>query len=406
MEFFKRRPKPEMRAQLTEDSFSALLLGERVTAEQAMEIPAFSGCVDFIAKIVAMLPIKLYQEKDGETEEVSQDIRIKLLNDETGDTLDSYQMKYAVVEDYLVHGNGYIYTHWRGNQVESLHYVAAKSVSVTGNCEPVFKRNQFSVNGMLYPEYRFIKLLRRTKDGGTGQGILEENQQVLEVARNSLKFENNTVRNGGNKKGFLKSEKPLSEQAFTQLKNAWKRLHTNEGDSVMVLNSGVDFKESSNTSVEMQLNENKQTNAREICSLFGLSPEIIAGKADDEQYISAFKTAVIPVITALETALNRELLLETEKGSFYFAFDTSELLKGDIEKRFKAYEIALRANFMQLDEVRYKEDLKPLGFNFIRLGLQDVLLNPITNEVYTPNTNATANMNSLQGGEQLVGSKD
>lgn len=36
------------------------------------------------------------------------------------------------------------------------------------------------------------------------------------------------------------------------------------------------------------------------------------------------------------------------------------------------------------------EDLEPLGLNFIKLGLQDVLFNPQTKEVYTLNTNKIA----------------
>lgn len=99
--------------------------------------------------------------------------------------------------------------------------------------------------------------------------------------------------------------------------------------------------------------------------------------------------AVMPVIRAFETALNQGLLLESERHRHYFAFDTTELLKGDILKRYQAYQIGLANNFLQADEVRYKEDLKPLGFNFIRLGLQDVLLDPKTNTIYTPNTNQT-----------------
>ena len=97
----------------------------------------------------------------------------------------------------------------------------------------------------------------------------------------------------------------------------------------------------------------------------------------------------MPVIRAFETALNQGLLLESERHRHYFAFDTTELLKGDILKRYQAYQIGLANNFLQADEVRYKEDLKPLGFNFIRLGLQDVLLDPKTNTIYTPNTNQT-----------------
>ena len=41
---------------------------------------------------------------------------------------------------------------------------------------------------------------------------------------------------------------------------------------------------------------------------------------------------------------------------------------------------------MQIDEIRYKENLPPLGVNFIKLGLQDVLYDPATGSVFTPNT--------------------
>jgi len=48
--------------------------------------------------------------------------------------------------------------------------------------------------------------------------------------------------------------------------------------------------------------------------------------------------------------------------------------------------------------VRFKENLPSLDLPFIKLGLQDVLLNIKTHEIYTPNTNKTAKM----GEEQTV----
>lgn len=42
---------------------------------------------------------------------------------------------------------------------------------------------------------------------------------------------------------------------------------------------------------------------------------------------------------------------------------------------------------MQTDEVRKLEDLEPIGFNFVKLGLGDVLYDPKTKQIYTPNTN-------------------
>ena len=63
-----------------------------------------------------------------------------------------------------------------------------------------------------------------------------------------------------------------------------------------------------------------------------------------------------------------------------------------MKERFDAYKTALDANFMQIDEVRYAEDLEPLGLSWVKLGLQDVLYDPKTKRIYTPNTNKTSTM--------------
>lgn len=65
-----------------------------------MNIPSLAACIGFIANKVAELPIKLYQEDGEETKELKDDDRIKLLNDATGDLLDVYQLKHAVVRDF------------------------------------------------------------------------------------------------------------------------------------------------------------------------------------------------------------------------------------------------------------------------------------------------------------------
>lgn len=65
--------------------------------------------------------------------------------------------------------------------------------------------------------------------------------------------------------------------------------------------------------------------------------------------------------------------------------------------RFNAYAVGLQNNFLRIDEVRYKENLPPIGFNYIKLGLQDVLLDPETGDIYTPNTNQMVNVGSVKG---------
>jgi HK97 family phage portal protein len=191
----------------------------------------------------------------------------------------------------------------------------------------------------------------------------------------------------------------LAQDVIDYLKTAWKKLYGNNEENIIVLNDGVEFQESSNTSVAMQLNENKETNSTEICKLFNVPESIIKGTATAQDYVNGFKLACMPVIKAIESALNRDFLLEKEKASFYYSFDTKELTKGDIKARYEAYGIGIDKNFLQPDEVRYMEDLEPLGLDFIKLGLDSVLYNPKTKEIYTPNTDKVNKIDKLKGGE-------
>lgn len=399
MGFFKRK---ETRAeeQISEEKNSRIIVAEEllaamrnndtVTVADALQVPCFASCISLLSSTVAMLPIKLYCEGEGETKEKPDDKRVKLLNDETGDLLDSFQMKAAFIADYLIYGNGYIYIDRYRNNIVGLYYVRAGDVSYCISPDPIFKSAVYMINGKQYDHFRLLSLLRKSQNGVYGTGIFEEGKEALATAYNTKVFQHYSVLNGGNKSGFLQSKSKLSEPAMDVLKEKWKLFRTNKNKEPMVLNEGLEFKETTSTSVEMQLNENIQTNNEEICLLFGLAPEVISGKATAEQFANAVRTAVQPILESFQCALNRNLLLESEKGKMYFAFDTTELLKGDMLKRYQAYQIALQSNFMQIDEVRYKEDLPKLGFNYVKLGLQDVLLDVKSGTVYTPNTNQTA----------------
>ena len=329
----------------------------------------------------------------------SGDRRLRLLNDEPGDTLNANEFWTAIVRDYYLGKGGYAYIHRQGGVVVSLHYVQEQEISVLKSPDPIFKDFDLEVGGTRYQPYNFLKVLRNTVDGATGVTLTMESSKLIETAYAALVFERNAVRRGGCKRGFLKSEKRLDEEALSRLRSAFTRLYgdSESNENFVVLNNGIDFKEASSTSVELQLNENKRTNASEFAKLFHVSADCISGKAGEQDVASIARLAAIPLMTTIQCALNKDLLLESEKGRLYFAFDTKELLRGDLQSRFAAYKTALDANFMQIDEVRYAEDMEPLGLDWIRLGLQDVLYDPKTREVFTPNTGTRQQLNSPAG---------
>ena len=137
---FKTRAEPTVEPQIDDVLLRTLLNGETITREKALMLPAVSSCVDLISNFVACMPVKLYKYKQGTVTEVEGDTRTRLLNGDTGDTLDGYQVKKAMVEDYLLGKGGYAYIHRQRNDVTGIFYVEEKDIAILKNADPVHKK--------------------------------------------------------------------------------------------------------------------------------------------------------------------------------------------------------------------------------------------------------------------------
>ena len=355
----------------------AILSGEPISREDALTLPAVSGAVDFISSTIACMPVKLYKYKKGIVEERDDDPRVRMLNCDTGDTLDAFQMKKALIIDYLLGKGGYCWIERDRNEVVALKYIPERDISIYRDPNPLDKYFTIFCYDKQFLPFEFIKVLRNTQDGASGVGLCQEVSKALETAFNMLKYQLMLVKSGGNKKGFLKSQRKLGQEEIELLKRAWANLYANDQSNVVVLNNGLEFQEASNTSVEMQLNESKKTLQDEINAIFHIS----------DDYYETFKKAIYPIIKAFETALNRDLLLEKEKGKYFFKFDVKEILKANTKERYEAYKIAKEMGLNTINELRREEDLNEIeGLDVIDFGLASVLYNTETGEYFTPNT--------------------
>lgn len=379
--------------------------GSQITVSSVLNIPAVSGSVSFIAGTVASLPIRLYRTEGGRSEEVTDDYRLRLLNEETGDLLDAFQWKCTLIRDYLLPGNGYTYVDWVQNRITGLYYVDPMQVSAEIGSDPIFKTARFFIGGNSYREHEIMRVLRNTRDGVTGVGVVAESPTQLETMINALKYENRMVRTGA-KKGFLKVEagKKVTQPVLDQLRDSWRKMYGSDSEeTTVVLNDGIDFKDAGQTAVDTQLNENKETNDHEIYKIFSIVPTVLEGGASAEDLKNTVRFAIQPVVKALQLAINRFCLLESEKGALTFEIDMDALDGTDMLSRYQAYEIAVRNGWMQLDEVRYDEGRNPLGLKFIRLGLDTVIYDPESKMIYTPNTKEWASVQQKGGGDPIAG---
>ena len=358
----------------------AMLDDAVITKRMALTIPAVASAVDLIAGMIASMPVKLYKYKKGVVEEITNDNRLTLLNNDTCDTLNGYEWKKAMVTDYLLGSGGYSYIQRKGNDVVGLYYVDEEYISISKSPDPIFKSFNIFCYDAEFEPFEFIRLLRNTKDGMEGTGVTSELSKQLQTAYQTLIYQLGLVKSGGNKRGFLKSQRKIGQTEINALKTAWRNLYTNNEENVVVLNNGLEFQEAANTSVEMQLNENKKTLNDEIQNIFHIN-------TDD--FYETFKVAIYPIVKAFEAALNSALLLEAEKGKKFFEFDVKEIIKANIKERYEAYKMAKEIGFMTKNEFRRMENMNEYeGLDVIDYGLSAVLYDVNSLTYYTPNMDA------------------
>ena len=393
-DFWKRDASPIEPEPIVDDVLlQALLNGETITREKVLTLPVVNGAVDFISNCVASMPVKLYKVKDGKVEERFDDPRMILLNGDTDDTLDAFQLKKAMVSDYLLGKGGYCYIRKHKNDVTGLFYVEDRYVTIMKVYEPIFKEYSIFVGGFekgnekeygTFKPYDFIKLLRNTKDGASGVGLTVEVSKALETAYQTLLYQLGMVSTGGNKRGFLKASRKMGQDEINTLKQAWSRLYANNTENVVVLNNGLEFQEASNSAVETQMNESKKTLQDEINALFHIYPN---------DFERTFKEAIFPIIKAFETALNRDLLLEKEKENHFFEFDVKEIIRTTLKERYEAYKLAKETGFMTLNEIRRAENMEHIeGLDVVNVGLGAVLYDINRHVYYTPNTDTVGDI--------------
>ena len=371
----------------------------RVTRQQALSVPAVASALFLISGIIAGIPVRMYKREGNTIAEILDDERIKLLNIETNSILGAYETKQAMINDLIMEGACYCYIGKNGNSAESLQYLPKHRVSLLDNGKLIDRQIYYLVDGNYYDNFNIMSAVRNCSDGVHGRGLLDDNAMHISSMYNALVYENGVISKGV-RKGFLKSEGRLTVKALEALKKAWRYMTSKLGKSdVIVLNKGITFESADSTAVENQLNESKQTNADLIYKIFGFTDKTFI----DEKAFNIFvKTTIMPIVNCFIEAINRSLLLETEKGSYYFSLDMNDLLKADMLTRFNAYKTALESNWINVDEIRKREDLSPMGIDFVSMNLANVFYYPKTKKVYTPNTGAFGDLTTLKaekGGE-------
>jgi HK97 family phage portal protein len=197
---------------------------------------------------------------------------------------------------------------------------------------------------------------------GRGTGVLTRHAADLGLAVTMRSYAA-SVYTTGVPAGYLKVNDPdLTQEQADGLKARWMAAHGSSRKSIAILNATTDFQAIAITPVDSQLDSAKSWGLRDIALMFGVPSYMLGVPGDSSTYanvesrMTELRTfTLLPWQRRIESTLDAQLPAGTS-----LKIATDGLARADTAARFAAYESALRAGWITVDEVRALEDRPPL----------------------------------------------
>lgn len=345
-------------------------LVNKTTAEK---IAAFNEGVGLIAETIANLPCYLYKRDENGDREKQKDKRNHLLNCENSPNSTSFNMKRNLVEDYIVHGNGYLDIHTDlENKIIALRHIPHADVTLNDSSNRNKRNSNYSYNYWTMNNVtmsQVLNLARKTKTHELkGVGVLTEGRNILANAIGLEEYSNSTLTNGFFAKAAVEKEGVLAPHAKTSLNQTLKQFFSGKKNSgkVIILDDGMKLKSVSLSPADIELMQQKEFTIKDIARLLKLQPSMLGiatggmtySNEKDNQLLF-LKNCIQPYLTIIQQTFNKYLLTEGEKDSgYFFEFSVQDILKMSPEDEIKMWGEAVKNQIMGRNEARRKMNWK------------------------------------------------
>ena len=373
---FRSRDKPQNKVGgSTSFFFGSTSSGKAVNERTAMQTTAVYGCVRILAESLAGLPIHLYKhKKDGGKDRVVDHPLYYLLHDEPNSEMTSFVFRETLMSHLLLWGNAYaqIIRDGRG-RVLALYPLLPNRVEVDR-----------ASNGEIFYTYR-----RDSDDarfGGSGWPVTLRRDEVLHIpglgfdgligyspiamAKNAIgmalateEYGATFFANGANPGGVL--EHPGVIKDPQRVKDSWNTAYQGNGKQhrVAVLEEGMSYKTIGIPPEQAQFLETRKYQLNEIARIFRVPPHMIGDLEKssfsniEHQSLEFVKYTLDPWVIRWEQAMQKSLVLPSEKPTHFIKFNVDGLLRGDYVKRMTGYATARQNGWLSANDIRELENM-------------------------------------------------
>lgn len=361
-------------------TFGQSSAGVPVTERSSLQLSAVWACVTLIADTIAMLPVDIYRGRGVSRVPV---VAPAFFEEPFPDMLWMDWMLRAMTS-LLMRGNFY------GLITERDHMQRPTAIlPVHPDMVYVWRSNltggvTYRIMGDTYNPFDIFHVKGFTLPGAV-QGLA-----VLEYARHAVggglavqEFGARTFSEGTMPSGVIQSPNPMDPVAAATLLQTWEKGHNMRSRRPAVLSGGMEWKPISIQPNEAQFIQTREFSVVDVARFFRTPPHMIQavdrttswGKGIEEQVFGFVTFTCLPWIKRFEAPLSRWVLPSPQ----YAKYNVSALLRGRLLERYQAYLMGRNGGWLTPNEVREKEDMRPLPD-----GVGDDIMQPLNMGVVTP----------------------
>ena len=373
---FKVRDKPENSTAGSAYRFflGASSSGKTVNERSAMQMTAVYSCVRILSEAVAGLPLHLYKYTDGGSKEKAVGHPLYfVLHDEPNPEMTSFVFRETLMTHLLLWGNAYAQIIRNGKgEVVALYPLMPNRMTVNRDDK-----------GQLYYEYQTSTDEAKTTKSGTvrlkptdvlhvpglgfdglvGYSPIAMAKNAIGLAIAAEEYGSKFYANGAAPSGVL--EHPGTLKDPSKVRDSWNEAFGGSSNShkVAVLEEGLKYTPISISPNEAQFLETRKFQINEIARIFRVPPHMVGDLEKssfsniEQQSLEFVKYTLEPWIVRWEQSINRALLSETEKATYFVKFNVDGLLRGDYQSRMNGYATARQNGWMSANDIRELENL-------------------------------------------------
>lgn len=393
-----------------------------IDEDTALKIGALHQGINIIGDTISSMPVYLYRDNEGFTEVFMDDPRSRVLSNMANETISSFNLKKSLIKDIILYGNAYAKIEQSKSEVK-LYYLPTDIITPKKDSSGYYYEVQSystEVNGENYPrevvdDADMLVIIRNNKyNSVTGVGLLEHAKDVLGLSIEESSYMLNLFRNGLSAKALLTSKTPFKREIKEQLKRDLAEFYSGSANAgkMMVLEGDIGVTPLSLTPTDIKLIENKHFTISEISRFLNIQKHLLNLDRQQGTYsnitserMMLLQNTLMPYVTLIESAMNAKLLTpqEIEQG-YYFAFDTSEMLRLTPQDQANHMMNLYREGIVNLEEVRTTLGLGADAETIAELkNLQQVKYNSTIKELQSANesTSKEDNKPATNAGKEI-----